>query len=258
MVALSERDLLRRGIIRRPQNGDVGIGSQQITTSEDRALSFLNVLVDEYNTSPQAQALVKPGSYGQRRGPITEFNNSQSFSEAYAIAANRVDRFNSEEYERWFPGHLFSHFAWRELAFIASHDQIILPESYMPELFRQVGDVKTIDNGHGVEMGDHAYLPDGVLIADGRVKEMYEYTLSKDYFKFVNQVHGFRFAKQALSEICDKAVELVFVVPSASKEELAELEGAVTRKIKNGSESVPKFSIKPLSITYGEFVGFAA
>ena len=128
----------------------------------------------------------------------------------------------------------------------------------MPELFREVGDVKTIDNGHGVEMGDHAYLPDGVLVSNSRVSAMYEYTLSTDYYKFVNQVRGFNFAKQAINPVCDKDVELVFVVPSASEEDLAELQSAVLREINNGSGSNPNIRVEPLPITYGEFMGFAA
>jgi hypothetical protein len=223
----------------------------------NRNLEELSTIKDEFSSSPMNKSVEDTqGHY--RRGAIREFRDSYAFSHALHIAYNRVERFNGvDDFSRWFAGNLFSHFAWNEISQSLPSGHVLLPEDYTAEVLREIGGVKTKTNGNGVEMGEKSYLPDGLLLSeDSRVLKMYEYTLSTDYFKFLNQVKGFRFARESLSSVVSKDVELVFVVPSASNDELENFKSAINREMRmSGGEE--KFRIHSLNgVTRGEFTGF--
>lgn len=256
-MALSQRELLRRGI-RTPQSGDVGIGSRP-SIILNKNLEFLNEVVTEHSFSPQAESVAKDRRGIKMNSRTADFRRSFIFQDAYSIASNRIEKFpNVDEFEKWFFGNMFAHFAWREMSLSANSEEIILPESYMPEVFSKAAGVKTITH-NGSEMGDWRYLPDGLMISANddqkQINAMYEYTLSVDFWKFVNQFHGFRHAKQDLGDIA-KSADFVFIIPAFSEDKLEKFRQNLLDSVHANSDEADHLKIKPLEITHGEFVKF--
>ncbi|PIR80233.1 MAG: hypothetical protein COU25_01190 [Candidatus Levybacteria bacterium CG10_big_fil_rev_8_21_14_0_10_35_13] len=257
MAAVSERILERRGFIRRPQHGEVGIGQRPAVTEADRNRAYITGFVNDYLQSPEAEIVeafkkIKSGSV------INAFRKTELFSQTHAYALNRADRVgNMDEGFGWFSGDLYSKIAWLYLASRLPRGFTVLPEDYTMELSKEVGGIKTKKNQIGAEIAeDRRYVPDGLLVDDnGRILTVYEYTISNDYYKFITQSAGFIHYRKGLGEVA-KDANLVFIVPALPKEERDRMRERVERELSGNGYNGIQIGIDSLPFAYGEFAGF--
>lgn len=256
MAVLQERELLRRGI-RRPRNGDVGIGQRPAVFEADRNRVYITGLTNDYLQSPEAEIVeafkkIKSGSV------INAFRKTELFSQTHAYALNRAGRAgNMDESFRWFSGDLYSKIAWLYLASRSPQGFTVLPEDYTIEVSKEVGGLKTKKNQLGGEIAeDRRYMPDGLLVDDnGRILTAYEYTISNDYHKFITQSTGFIHYRKDLGEVA-KDANLVFIVPSLPKEERDKMRARIERELSGNDYNGIKIGIDNVPFTYNEFAGF--
>lgn len=200
---------------KRPR-GQVSIGSQPNVSSDRLIIQELSEIKNEFLAHSAESFIIEDEATGSvRKNATQEFESSPAFQAAMTIAANRVDRFEGvDDFSRWFSGHLFSHFCFNEITNSLTDGSVLLNEQYSNIVCREVGGIKTIDDNKGIEMGDRSYLADGLQIGkDGRIDKVFEYTLSTDYYKFINQAKGFSYLKQALGKSSKSQLGVCFCGP---------------------------------------------
>ena len=246
---------LERRAVRQPRSGEVGIGSRPAMSPGDRNREYLIDLVSTYQESPRAQ-IVKDYRRLRNDEALSAFRKTALFSEAYAFASNRLDRFsNMDDFFPWFYGHMFSNVAWLQLASHVPDGFVVLPEADTVELSKEIGGLKTRANQAGSEMGVYQYIPDGVLVnKDGKILTAFEYTISTDYHKFITQSTGFRHFKNSIGEVAQDA-NLVFIVPFASREVLDGLKERLNGELRRNGYKAIGIEIDNLPFAYNEFSG---
>src|SRR3972149_5557212 len=130
---------LERRAVRQPRSGEVGIGSRPAMSPGDRNREYLIDLVSTYQESPRAQ-IVEDYRRLRNDEALSAFRKTALFSEAYAFASNRLDRFsNMDDFFPWFYGHMFSNVAWLQLASHVPDGFVVLPEADTVELSKEIG-----------------------------------------------------------------------------------------------------------------------
>lgn len=258
-MALQERNLSTRNTRPTLLTSEVGIGNGLRDPKSARDSSYLIALTEEFVASPKFDDINRRRVKEPDSSALGDFRSSVAFLEAFLSANNRIDRFTTyDDFSTWLTGHLFESLAWHEIS--VSTKGVLLPESYVADLLKEVGNVELFNSSDGRDSASKTYIPDGILVENGdngpQISSVYEYTTSTDFNKFYNQIHGFTFVKDHLGDLVSEKTSLVFVVPSFPADELGEFERSLRRASQQGRGKNVPFQISTLPVSRSQFSQF--
>jgi hypothetical protein len=174
----------------------------------------------------QQQAAVTKGELEKFKGKtgvdfLGAYLSSPFFYNTYRSAVNEIFKGNKEYSDR-FAGRLFADLAYIHTAVKeAAEGNVVLPETAVCSIVKKLhpgateydhgfGDIGLLDpNGKGI------YVPDGVIVRDGKIVGVLEYGLKKKSAKFHKQHTGYTYFIAHTAQFASIS-DLIFVGPEGT------------------------------------------